>query len=92
MRKLRSLDTGRLCVFLDPGGGGVGGVEGCGGGCGGGGSDLLCYTRESVLPRAQMHLNSGGRTPGSLTPDVTATPSPPRWRGSALAVCLCTRP
>ena len=34
----------------------------------------------------------GGRSPGSKTPGDPATPSPPLWRGSTLALCLCTGP
>ena len=51
----------------------------------------VCYTRESVLPRALMHL-IGWQNTWEQAPGVPATPSPPRWRGKLLAVYLCTRP
>ena len=53
---------------------------------------VMSRSHEGVCPATRtLTPNSGGRTPGSQTPGVPATPSSTRWRWSTLAVCLCTR-
>ena len=45
----------------------------------------------SVQARSYVQL-IGWQNTWEQAPGVPATPSPPKWRGSTLAVYLCTRP
>ena len=71
--------TRATCLGLVVGGGGWWGGGGEGGGGGAGGADARLMTR--VFPHAMVDApGQGGRTPGSQTPGVPATPSPRRRR------------
>ena len=60
--------------------------------CGGGGGSDLSVRRVSLHTRRQsMHLIWVPGHPGE-TPADPGTPSPHKWQGSTLALCLCTGP
>ena len=58
----------------------VGCVCTCGVVCGVGGTDEMLMTMSLAIPSHRHAPNWSGRTPGSLTPGVSATPSPRQRR------------